>query len=184
MTIRRPDPRGTDPERERDETPREATVWVRPYLGIDATAVRSLVVSVLDEFGLALDPRGTDRDLEDVDESYRRGGGEFWVVESSGGRIVGACGVWPDPAEPGRCELRKMYLDALLRGRGIGGQLLALALDHARAAGFRRMELETNHAMTAAIVLYQRAGFVEMEAEPEAPRCDRKFGMELWAGVE
>jgi putative acetyltransferase len=184
MTIRRPDPRGTDPERERDETPQEAAVWVRPYLGIDAAAVRSLVERILGEFGLALDPRGTDRDLEDVDESYRRGGGEFWVVESSGGRIVGACGVWPDPSEPGRCELRKMYLDPSLRGRGIGGQLLALALDHARAAGFRRMELETNHAMAAAIALYQRAGFVEMAAEPEAARCDRRFGMDLQAAME
>lgn len=180
MTIRRPDPRGTDPEREREEIPATAAVWVRPYLGVDAQAVRSLVERILGEFGLVLDPEGTDRDLDDIDESYRRGGGEFWVVESSGGRIVGACGVWPDPEERGRCELRKMYLDASLRGRGMGRQLLDLALEHARAAGFRRMELETNHAMTAAIGLYQRSGFQEIPGTSAcAARCDRMFGMDL-----
>jgi putative acetyltransferase len=75
-----------------------------------------------------------------------------------------------------------MYLDASLRGRGMGRQLLALALDHARAAGFRRMELETNHAMVAAIALYQGAGFEEIPAGGAcAARCDRMFGMDLAA---
>ena len=101
-------------------------------------------------------------------------------MESPGGRIVGACGVWPDPKERGRCELRKMYLDASLRGRGMGRQLLDIALEHARAAGFRRMELETNHAMTAAIGLYQRSGFQEIAGGSDcAARCDRMFGMDL-----
>jgi GNAT superfamily N-acetyltransferase len=180
MTIRRPDPRGSDREREREEVPVAAAVWVRPYLAVDAAAVRALVERVLSEFDLALDPRGVDRDLEDVDEAYRRGGGEFWIVEGSGGRLLGTCGVWPDPRDRERCELRKMYLDQALRGRGIGRQLLELALGHARSAGFRRMELETNHAMAAAIALYQGAGFVEQEVESScAARCDRMFGMDL-----
>lgn len=180
MTIRRPDPRGTDPEREREEIPATAAVWVRPYLSVDHAQAKGLVERVLGEFGLALEPLGTDRDLDDVEGSYRGGGGEFWVVESAGGRIVGTCGVWPDPAERARCELRKMYLDPSLRGRGIGQQLLVIALDHARAAGFHRMELETNHAMTTAIALYQGAGFAEMEPGGAcAARCDQTFGMDL-----
>jgi putative acetyltransferase len=180
VTIRRSDPRGIDRERERDEEPIDVAVWIRPYLGIDASAARTLVERVLGEFNLALDPRGVDRDLDDIEDSYRRRGGEFWVVEDATGRLVGTCGVWPDPVDPKRCELRKMYLDPSLRGRGIGSQLLELALDHARTAGFRRMELETNHAMEAAIALYQRAGFVEQNTESScAARCDRMFGMEL-----
>ena len=180
MTIRRPDPRGTDPERDRDRTLETAAVWIRPFLGVDQTQVRTLVGRVLGEFGLELDPRGTDSDLDDVDDGYRRKGGEFWVVEQSGGWIVGTCGVWPDPSDPRVCELRKMYLDPALRGRGMGGQLLELALDHARSAGFRRMELETHHAMVAAIALYEGAGFTEVPVESTcAARCDRRFGMDL-----
>lgn len=179
MTIRRPDPRGSDRERAGDRLRQEAAVWIRPYLGVDLSAVRPLIERVLGEFGLTVDPRGVDRDLDDIEESYRRGGGEFWVVEDAGGRVVGSCGVWPDPGEPRLCELRKMYLAPELRGRGIGRQLLDLALDHAQAAGFRRVELETNHAMTAAIALYESAGFVETAAPAGATRCDRRFALDL-----
>ncbi len=180
MTIRRPDPRGTDPERDRDKVVETAAVWIRPYLGVDQTQVRTLVTRVLGEFELELDPHGTDRDLEDVEDAYRRGGGEFWVVEQSGGWIVGTCGVWPDPEDRRRCELRKMYLDPSLRGRGMGSQLLDIALDHARAAGFRRMELETHHSMTTAMVLYEGAGFTEIPLTSTcAARCDRRFRMDL-----
>ncbi len=178
MTIRRQDPR-LDPERDRDRQEESEGVWIRPYLGVDQGQVRELVARVLGEFGLELDPRGTDSDLLDVDGSYRRGGGDFWVVESSAGRIVGTCGVWPHASDRGLCELRKMYLDPVLRGRGMGRQLLELALDHARSAGFRRMELETNHAMEAAIALYESAGFTPLKADPEAPRCDRRFSLDL-----
>ena len=182
MTIRRPDPRGTDPERERDKALETAAVWIRPYLGVDQGQVRALVERVLGEFGLTLDPGGTDRDLDDVADAYRRGGGEFWVVESGTGRILGTCGVWPDPSGERLCELRKMYLDPVLRGRGMGRRLLELALDHARSGGFRRMELETNHAMTAAIALYEQAGFVETDPGGScAARCDRRFGLDLAA---
>lgn len=184
MTIRRPDPRGQDRERDRAETPAAAAIWVRPYLEVDAAATRALVERVLAEFGLALDPRGVDRDLEDVDGSYRRRGGEFWVVEDSTGRVVGTCGVWPHPTDEMLCELRKMYLHPDLRGRGIGLRLLELALAHARGAGFRRMELETNSAMTAAMALYRRAGFVEAEGAACASRCDRRFVMDLGEEVE
>ena len=180
MTIRRPDPRGTEPEREHDKTLETAAVWIRPFVSVDQTPVRALVTRVLGEFGLELDPRGTDGDLDDIEYAYRRGGGEFWIVESAGGWIVGTCGVWPDPSDRALCELRKMYLDPSLRGRGMGGQLLDIALDHARSAGFRRMELETHHTMTAAIALYEGAGFTEMPVESTcAARCDRRFGMDL-----
>ena len=180
MTIRRTDPRGADRERDRDETPLGAAVWIRPYLGVDAAAVRSLIERVLGEFELALDPRGVDADLDDVERSYRAGGGEFWVVEDATGRVVGTCGIWPDRVHLGRCELRKMYLSPELRGRGMGRQLMELALEHARAAGFRTIELETNHAMEAAIALYQSYGFAERAVEHGcAARCDRMFGMDL-----
>lgn len=166
-----------------DETARPdaaAAVWIRPFRPGDAPAVRELVSDVLSEFDLELDTDGVDRDLDDIERSYRAVGGEFWVVESIDGGIVGSCGVWPDPEDPDRCELRKMYLRPDLRGRGLGKRLLATAIDHARQAGRRRMELETNRAMTGAVGLYRSRGFREVEgASACAARCDRRFVREL-----
>ncbi|HUP19255.1 MAG TPA: GNAT family N-acetyltransferase [Gemmatimonadota bacterium] len=178
MTIRRPDPREQQPPEAGD--PLASAVWIRPFARGDDRAVRELVTRVLGEFDLTLDPEGTDADLADVEAAYRGGGGEFWVVEDGTGRIVGTCGLWPVPGDAARCELRKMYLDPSLRGRGMGRQLLETALEHARAAGRTRVELETNHRMTAAMALYEAYGF-RRTAHGGActARCDRAYALEL-----
>ncbi|MFN2382717.1 MAG: GNAT family N-acetyltransferase [Gemmatimonadota bacterium] len=176
MTIRRPDPREEPAARAND--PLALAVWIRPYRDDDQTAVRGLVYRILDEFGLVADHVGRDADLEDIERHYRLHGGEFWVVENARGEIVGSGGVMFDPDDPTLSLLHKMYLDGSLRGRGLGRQLLGLALDHARRAGRTRMELETASVLTAAIGLYEHNGFVEMDARPSG-RCDRRFGMNL-----
>lgn len=175
MTIVRPDPRGRD----RDADPLASAVWIRPYRDADAGDVRALVADVLAEFDLALDPDGVDADLADVEASYRVGGGEFWVVEDATGRVVGSGGLWPDPDDPGRSEVRKMYLAPDVRGRGLGKRLLEAALEAARRSGRTRVELETNHAMTAAMALYRRYGFREVGGAACAARCDRRFALDL-----
>ena len=182
MSIRRTDPRETSEWTSKD--PLAGAVVIRPAIASDAPAVRDLVVEVLTEFGLAHDPSGTDSDLDDIRQSYRRGGGEFWVVEDDRGRLVGTCGVWPDPDDRDRCELRKMYLLPEARGRGLGRRLLDLSLARARQGSWKRMELETHHTMTDAIGLYERAGFRPLPGGACASRCDRRFGMSVAPGEE
>ena len=178
MSIRRPDPRNPAGDMPIDEDPLASAFWIRGFRREDASAVREIVFGVLAEFGLAPDHAGTDVDLSDVERHYLAPGGGFWVVEDGRGRIVGTCGLWLDPDDPARCELRKMYLLPDWRGRGLGGQLLEVALAHARTTGRTRVELETNRAMTAAIGLYESRGFREFEGETCA-RCDRRFALEL-----
>jgi putative acetyltransferase len=161
-----------------EQDPLASAFWIRGFEPRDAQVVRDLVFGILEEFGLAADHAGTDADLSDIELHYLAPGGAFWVVEDGRGRVVGTCGLWLDPGDPSRCELRKMYLRPQWRGRGLGGQLLEAALAHAAAAGRRRVELETNRAMTAAIALYQSRGFREIGGETCA-RCDRKFALEL-----
>lgn len=178
MTIRRPDPRGggeVDPVKD----PLASAVWIRPFRREDAGAVRGLVERVLGEFDLGLDPEGVDADLADPERSYRTRGGELWIVEDGRGRVVGTCGLWIDPDDRGRCELRKMYLEPGLRGLGMGRRLLAAALDHAGRAGCRVVELETNRAMKAAISLYESHGFRRVEGGSCGGRCDLKFALDL-----
>jgi putative acetyltransferase len=180
MSIRRPDPRHPGGDTPLEEDPLASAFWIRTFLPTEGREVRELVFGVLEEFGLAPDHAGTDLDLSDVERHYQTRGGEFWVVEDGRGRVVGTCGLWLDPADAERCELRKMYLRPEWRGRGLGGQLLELALGHARGAGRRRVELETNRAMTAAIGLYESRGFREVEGEGGmSPRCDRRFALDL-----
>ena len=56
-------------------------------------------------------------------------------------------------------EVAKMAVTARCQGRGIGRRLLTAVVEAARSAGAHRLHLETNHALTPAIRLYESVGF-------------------------
>ena len=68
-------------------------------------------------------------------------------------------------------ELKRMWVAPQARGLGLGRRLLAELETAAATAGSQVIRLETNRALTEAIALYRRAGYVEVErfnAEPYA----------------
>ncbi len=150
---------------------------IRRAASADLAAIRQIVGGVLGEYGLALDPGGTDRDLEDLETSYFARGGTFEVAVASDGSLAGCCGVFA--AGDTVCELRKMYLVPGARGFGLGGRLLRRAMAFAKGRGFERMELETAAVLKEAIALYTGAGFEPIARKPLAPRCDQAFAITL-----
>ena len=143
----------------------------------DAPHVRAVIGRVLGEYGMELDCRGVDADVEDLDASYGARGGLFEVAVATDGTIAGCCGIYPVDAS--MCELRKMYLLPDARGHGLGGRLLRRALSFARGRGFRRVELETASVLKEAIALYAGAGFEPIRRAHLAARCDQAFALDL-----
>ena len=66
--------------------------------------------------------------------------------------------------------LDELYVVPQRRGSGLGRALLEAALEHARARGADRMELNTSVADTAAVNLYESSGFTNREGGPNGPR--------------
>lgn len=75
-----------------------------------------------------------------------------------GGEIVGTCALIPDGE--GRFELSKMAVDEGHQGLGLGRKLLEAALAVFQERGASELFLESNSRLTAAIRLYESAGFV------------------------
>ncbi|KZB81439.1 GNAT family N-acetyltransferase [Amycolatopsis regifaucium] len=78
-----------------------------------------------------------------------------------------ACGAWrshdsPEPLVPGDAEIKRMYVTASARGRGLARAILADLERTAAEAGRRRMVLETGDKQPEAIALYESAGYREM----------------------
>ncbi|MFC8432129.1 GNAT family N-acetyltransferase [Streptomyces sp. NPDC057253] len=59
----------------------------------------------------------------------------------------------------GDAELKRMYVIEEMRGRGLARRILTALEDHARAAGRRRMVLETGTKQPEAIALYTSSGY-------------------------
>ena len=64
------------------------------------------------------------------------------------------------------CWLEDLFVDETARRTGLGRALVEAAVDHARARGCRRMELDVNERNTTAIAFYRGVGFT---TEPKPP---------------
>ncbi len=145
----------------------------------DTEAIKEIAYGCLHEFGLVPDHR--DVDVLNVEKVFWEPGGMFEVLVSGEGKtMIGTVGLLVLDGHPGVCELRKMYLPAEWRGKGLGRMLLDRALLRARELGFSRMELETSTAMVQAIAMYHRYGFVDIERDGKSnDRCELTMAIDL-----
>jgi GNAT superfamily N-acetyltransferase len=136
-------------------------VTIRRAAAADAAALAALRRETAREVdGERSDPGFEDRFAAWLErESPRR---IIWLAEAGGG-LVGAMNltVFERMPRPGRAPARWGYLGnafvlAAYRNRGIGTQLLAALLGHAREQGFVRVVLSPTER---SIPFYQRAGF-------------------------
>ena len=157
----------------------EKRAWprLRPANNKDCENIANLVYGILREYNLKPDPEVTDADIKDIQSSYFGRGGAFFVLETEDGSIVGAYGLYP--VKEHTCELRKMYLNKVHRGIGLGKFLLEDALSKARQLGFERMILETASVLKEAIALYKSYGFIEYNPQHMSSRCDQAYLLEL-----
>src|SRR5690242_7555806 len=94
-----------------------------------------------------------------------------WIAELDGERV--GC-VFCVAADERTAQLRILLVDPGARGHGLGTRLTRACVDFARAAGYERMRLWTNHPLAAARRIYLAEGFRLVEEEPHT-----SFGAEL-----
>jgi GNAT superfamily N-acetyltransferase len=152
-------------------------IAIEPARPSDAPAVVALIGRVFAEYGFSWDPALEVPDLLDFDRRYAGSAGAFWVARLDG-RVVGSVGVERLP--DGQAELHRLYLDATLRGRGVGRALVETVLGWCRHAGVHRLTLWSDTRFDRAHRLYERMGF-RQTAERELvddPNDTREFGYE------
>ena len=139
-------------------------VLIRPIEARDDAMVGFIIRRVMTEFGaVGCNFSISDPEVDAMHAAYPAPAAAFFVVER-GGRVLGCGGMGPLLEGPDDvCELRKMYFLPELRGIGLGATLLAVILDAAREAGYRRCYLETLASMRDARRLYLKHGFEPMD---------------------
>jgi GNAT superfamily N-acetyltransferase len=80
-----------------------------------------------------------------------------WVVAYLGDQPVGCGGV--KRLDDVSAELKRIYLAAAARGRGLGRLILEQLEQHARALGYERLRLDTGDLQPEALGLFRAAGY-------------------------
>ncbi len=128
-------------------------VTIRPFRPEDQTAAKALILAGLVEHFGYLDPT-KNPDLDDIAATYA--GGTF-LLAWRGDEIVGTGALVHE--REGVARIVRMSVDAPVRRRGIGTQVLQALCEHARAAGYRQIVLETTSTWREVVAFYRRNGF-------------------------
>jgi GNAT superfamily N-acetyltransferase len=152
-------------------------IVIEPARPADAPAVIALIGRIFAEYDFIWDPATEVPDLVRMEQRYAGPAGAFWVARFAD-EVVGSVGVERLP--DGRAELHRLYLDATLRGRGVGRALVETVLDWCRKAGIARLTLWSDTRFDRAHRLYEGMGFSKTgERElPDDPNDTREFAYE------
>ena len=134
-------------------------------VGFEAAAeVIELIHRVFDEYGFIWDPEDEFWDLlaEEQAFPYRSPIGGMWVMRNEEGVVVGS--IAAERVDGPTVELHRLYLDADLRGRGLGRQLFERGVAWAREQGAWRIELWSDTRFEDAHRLYERLGYEKTDS--------------------
>lgn len=156
----------------------QPAIAVEPGRPADVPAVIALIERVFREYGFVFDAVTELPDLLAFGQHYLPPRGAFFVARD-GRRIVGSVGV--ERLAVDRAELHRLYLDASLRGRGLGRILTERVLGWCRDERIRELVLWSDTRFDRAHRLYERLGFRQAgERElPGDPNQTREYGFTL-----
>jgi DNA-binding MarR family transcriptional regulator/predicted GNAT family N-acyltransferase len=155
---------------EADLLVRAATVTleeVEPTSPAAQVAVQRYFDEIHDRFGF--DSAGLD--AKDA-TMLRPPDGVFIVAVSDGAPV--ACGGL-QMIEPGVGEIKRMWVDDAWRGAGLGSRVLRDLEGRAAGFGHRALRLDTNHTLTEAIAMYERAGYQPVDRYNDNPFATHFF---------
>ena len=155
---------------------------LRPYEPGDQQAVRDLFIQI----NRMIAPPGQEAQfeayitrslLEEIDRipAYydETLGSGFWVLVQDQA-LIGYFGL--EPHGRGAFELRRMYVDPLMRGRGHARSMLAEAERIAADRGAQRLVLSTSELQPAALGLYRTSGYSITKEEIAATASNKTVG--------
>ena len=130
---------------------------LRPARDSDSAALIDLIARCFAEYpGCVLDVDREEPELRHPATAFEA----FWVLTQDGAvRGCASCGTRSDADGTRWLEIKKVYLDARLRGMGQGRRLIETVEQHARALGIDHIDLWSDTRFETAHAVYEKLGY-------------------------
>lgn len=120
-----------------------------------------------------------EHDVEQLENPYEyiisKGGFIFFAKYND--EVAGTCALIKTGEQ--EYELAKMAVAENARGKQIGKRIGLVVMEQAKAAGAKRVWLESNRILTTALSLYTKLGFTEIPIT-STPYARADIRMEIW----
>ena len=138
----------------------------------DWRTARRLVEEYAAELGFDLCFQDFDVEIENLPSHYGPPSGAFFVAEEDG-RVLGCVGL--RRVSDGIGEMKRLYVIAGARRRGIGRALAEAVITEAAGMKYEKLVLDTLASMNEANALYRSLGFTEIASYRYNPLPGAKF---------
>src|SRR5208283_661954 len=128
--------------------------------------VRDLFIEYAHSLNVSLCFENLDKEVNELPGVYAPPHG-ILLLAADGTRIAGCVAL--KKVDDRVCEMKRLYVRAEFRGRGIGKKLAMCIVAEAQEIGYERLRLDTLPSMKEAILLYRSLGFEEVPAYRDLP---------------
>ena len=139
---------------------------IKNYQHSDQDGVIEFFRAVVAEMGFDFDLTARHKDLTNITNEFQANGGLF-LLATHKGRLIGTVALRQIAKDT--CELKRFFVRREFHRKGVGTGLLKRAIAHAKAGPWSRLRLDTSHRSPAAIALFKKHGFVEIERFNQDP---------------
>jgi len=133
---------------------------------------KNIILEYVDWLGIDLSFQNFDKEINNLSKMYSEPNGGI-ILALKNKTVIGIVCIRKFKGE--NCELKRMFVKKDFRNSGIGRMMLENAIALAKKLNFKRIKLDTDKSMIAAIKLYLEYGFKEISPYRYNPIESAKF---------